>query len=159
MLVVNGINIVQTFFVIGGFLTSFIFLVHVEKEKSSSWFLLFKAALLRYIRFIPLLLLTVLMHATWLYHIGRGPFWDRVNFTERQFCRENWWTNLLFLDNYVNAERKCLIHRFYFKSLPKLWKNFKKILFQLVLGSWFLAEFPRNLHADFDSKVKKLMGF
>jgi peptidoglycan/LPS O-acetylase OafA/YrhL len=112
MLVVNGINTVQSFFVIGGFLTSFLFLVHVEKEKASSWTLVLKAALLRYIRFAPLLLLTILMHSTWLYRVGSGPLWDKVNFAERQFCRQNWWINMLFLDNYINVENKCLIHRF-----------------------------------------------
>jgi hypothetical protein len=88
MLVVNGINIVQ----------SFLFL---------------KAVILRYIRFAPLLLLTILMHSTWLYRVGSGPLWDKVNFAERQFCRQNWWINMLFLDNYVNVEEKCLIHTWY----------------------------------------------
>jgi peptidoglycan/LPS O-acetylase OafA/YrhL len=113
MLVVNGINIVQSFFVIGGFLTGFLFFVHVETDKSSGWMLFLKAVVLRYIRFAPLLLLTILMHSTWLYRVGSGPLWDKVNFAERQFCRQNWWINMLFLDNYVRVEEKCLIHSWY----------------------------------------------
>jgi peptidoglycan/LPS O-acetylase OafA/YrhL len=113
MLVVNGINIVQSFFVIGGFLTGFLFFVHVERDKSSGWLLFLKAVVLRYIRFAPLLLLTILMHSTWLYRVGSGPLWDKVNFAERQFCRQNWWINMLFLDNYIRVEEKCLIHSWY----------------------------------------------
>jgi peptidoglycan/LPS O-acetylase OafA/YrhL len=113
MLVVNGINIVQSFFVIGSFLTGYLFFVHVEQDKSSGWLLFLKAVILRYIRFAPLLLLTILMHSTWLYRVGSGPLWDKVNFAERQFCRQNWWINMLFLDNYVNVEEKCLIHTWY----------------------------------------------
>lgn len=113
MLVVNGINIVQSFFVIGGFLTGFLFFVHVERDKSSGWLLFLKAVVLRYIRFAPLLLLTILMHSTWLYRVGSGPLWDKVNFAERQFCRQNWWINMLFLDNYMRVEEKCLIHSWY----------------------------------------------
>lgn len=113
MLVVNGINIVQSFFVIGGFLTGFLFFVHVEKDKSSGWLLFLKAVILRYVRFAPLLLLTILMHSTWLYRVGSGPLWDKVNFAERQFCRQNWWINMLFMDNYINVEEKCLIHTWY----------------------------------------------
>lgn len=66
MIIINGLNIVQSFFVIGGFLTAYLFMVHVEKDKNPSWILLLKAVVLRYIRFAPLLLLAVLMHATWL---------------------------------------------------------------------------------------------
>lgn len=111
MLVVNGINLVQSFFVIGGFLTALLFMVHVENEKSPSWSMIFKTTILRYIRFAPLLILTILMHSTWLYRLGSGPLWDKVNFAERQFCRQNWWINMLFLDNYIKVEQKCLIHR------------------------------------------------
>lgn len=112
MLVVNGINIVQTFFVIGGFLTAYLFLVQSEKENTSGLSLFFKFVILRYIRFAPLLLLTILVHSTWLYRAGNGPLWDKVIFAERQYCRDNWWINMLFLDNYVKIEEKCLIHRF-----------------------------------------------
>lgn len=124
MLVVNGINLVQSFFVIGGFLTAFLFMVHAEEEKNPGIILVLKTALLRYIRFAPLLILAILMHSTWLYRFGTGPLWDKVNFAERQFCRENWWINMLFLDNYINVENKCLIHRFevrrFFMNLFKL---------------------------------------
>lgn len=116
MLVVNGINLVQSFFVIGGFLTAFLFMVQMEKEKGTGLVLILKAAVLRYIRFAPLLILAILMHSTWLYRVGTGPLWDKVNFAERQFCRENWWINMLFLDNYINVENKCLIHRFEINS-------------------------------------------
>lgn len=113
MLAVNGITIVQSFFVIGGFLTAYLFLVHVETDKSSGGILFIKAFVLRYIRFAPLLILTILVHATWLYRVGSGPLWDKVNFAERQFCRQNWLINILFLDNYLNVEMKCLIHSWY----------------------------------------------
>lgn len=112
MLLVNGINIVQSFFFIGGFLIGHLFKQHVEKEEPG-WLLFFKAAFLRYVRFAPLLILMLLSHATWLYRFGSGPVWDKVNFAERQFCRKNWWTNLLFLNNYIEVEQTCLIHTWY----------------------------------------------
>lgn len=104
---------VQSFLVIGGFLTACLFMMRVQKDKSSSFSLFLRGVIGRYVRFAPLLILTILIHSTWLYRLGNGPFWDRINFAERQFCRDNWWTNLLFLDNYINVERKCLIHSWY----------------------------------------------
>lgn len=104
----------QTFFVIGGFLTAYLFMVRMEEgSNKADYAMLLKGIVERFVRFAPLLALTVLVHSTWLYRLGSGPFWDRVNFTERQFCRQNWWTNLLFIDNYVNVEQKCLIHSWY----------------------------------------------
>lgn len=103
----------QTFFVIGGFLTAYLFMVRMEKNKSSSLTIFFKGIIARYLRFAPLLAFFVLIHATWLYRLGSGPFWDRVNYTEKQFCRDNWWTNLLFIDNYVKVDQKCFLHGWY----------------------------------------------
>lgn len=109
----SGNPAVQTFLVIGGFLTAILFMVRMERDNSSSFALFLRGIICRYIRLAPLMIFTILMHATWLYRLGSGPFWDRINFAEREFCRENWWTNLLFLDNYINVERKCLIHSWY----------------------------------------------
>lgn len=104
----------QTFFVISGFLTAYLFMMRTERGAGrADYSILLKGIIERYVRFAPLLILTLLVHSTWLYRLGSGPFWDRINFTERQFCRQNWWTNFLFIDNYVNVEMKCLIHTWY----------------------------------------------
>lgn len=100
----------QSFLVIGGFLTAFLQIRKMEKDNASSLKLFLKGIVGRYIRFAALLALTILLHSTWLYRLGNGPFWDRINYTERQFCRDNGWTNLLFVDNYINSENKCLLH-------------------------------------------------
>lgn len=131
MLAINGINIVQSFFVIGGFLTAYLFLVHVEADKTSSCILFVKAVILRYIRLAPLLILTILVHSTWLYRFGSGPLWDKVNFAERQFCRENWWINMLFLDNYINVQMKCLIHSWYLAA--DFWLSIFGTIFMIII--------------------------
>ena len=110
-LFIGGVFAVQSFLVIGGFLTAYLQMKRMEKDKDSSLKVFLKGILGRYIRFAVVMALAVLIHSTWLYRLGSGPFWDRINFTERQFCRDNGWTNLLFLDNYINSDRKCLIHR------------------------------------------------
>ena len=100
----------QSFLVIGGFLTAYLQMKRMEDGKDSSLKVFLKGILGRYIRLTVVMALAVLIHSTWLYRLGSGPFWDRLTFTDKQFCRDNGWTNLLYLDNYINSDRKCLIH-------------------------------------------------
>lgn len=51
MLVINGINIVQSFFVIGGFINTVCLLAYIKQEKKMGYGLLFKATVVRFIRF------------------------------------------------------------------------------------------------------------
>jgi peptidoglycan/LPS O-acetylase OafA/YrhL len=116
MLVINGGNLVQTFFFISGFLNSVVLLSYVEKNKVKNFTLMIKTIIYRYIRFAPVLLFLVLFNATWLYRLESGPFWDKFNFYERQSCRENMWTNLLFINNYVSGDLKCMVHTWFIST-------------------------------------------
>jgi hypothetical protein len=46
----------------------------------------------------------VFFYATLFYRLGSGPRWDVVVGPERDYCQKNWWTNLLFVNNYVNEQ-------------------------------------------------------
>lgn len=116
MIAINGANLVQSFFFISGFLNSIILSSYVEKNKLKSFTVLLKTIIYRYIRFAPVLLFLVLLHATWLYRFDTGPFWDKFNFYERQACRKNMWTNLLFINNYVSGDLKCMVHTWYIST-------------------------------------------
>lgn len=113
MVVINGGNLVQSFFVISGFLNSMVFLDYYKKKKQRSSIMLIKTITYRYIRFAPVLLFLVLLHATWLWRFNTGPFWDKFNYFERQSCRTNMWTNLLFINNYVSGDFKCMVHTWF----------------------------------------------
>jgi len=99
---------IHTYPVLGGMMTALMFMTDSKNGKISLIAFIVK----RYLRIIPLFGFATLMHATWLYRLGSGPFWDRVNFSERQFCRENWWSNLLFINNYY-SEQKCILPTWY----------------------------------------------
>lgn len=55
-------------------------------------------------RLTPAYAFILLLHATWLPKLQDGPLWPRGAEVERNFCRRNWWTNLLYVNNYVNAD-------------------------------------------------------
>lgn len=71
----------------------------------------------------------IALDATWLVHAGRGPFWENLVGKEYRRCRSNWWTNLLYINNYANKEEmvkfskastKFMNHLFYFSACSKL---------------------------------------
>jgi hypothetical protein len=38
-------------------------------------------------------------------HLGSGPMWDSTNSHLIQLCKENWWSALLYIQNYVGGYR------------------------------------------------------
>jgi hypothetical protein len=50
-------------------------------------------------------MLTVLFYTSLLPKIGSGPLWKVTVVPESEFCLENWWTNLLYVNNYVHVDR------------------------------------------------------
>ncbi|CAO1307095.1 unnamed protein product [Diamesa hyperborea] len=116
MIALNGGNIVQNFFFLSGFLNSVILLSYIEKNRFKYVHVWLKAFFYRLIRFAPVLVFLIWLHATWLYRMDNGPFWDKIVFAERQACRKNWWKNVLFINNYIGGDEKCMIHTWYISA-------------------------------------------
>lgn len=104
MFTLNGMTIVQTFFTISGFLLTVQFLDMTNSfKKKVNFSYIFYAILYRFIRLSPVYAFMIFFDATWLIRMNEGPGWKRIAESERYFCRKNWWTNLLYLNNYVNV--------------------------------------------------------
>lgn len=37
-------------------------------------------------------------------HLGDGPLWPQKTWHEAEMCKKYWWTNLLFISNFLNAK-------------------------------------------------------
>lgn len=123
----NGSNILQAFFAISGFLIAVQFMELRERNKFKTIFL-WKAIFYRYLRwvarrgnerprvsgfertnsylsfrFTPAYMFIVMFNATMLLKTTSGPVWPHYADNERSFCRWNWWTNLLYINNFVKA--------------------------------------------------------
>ncbi|XP_044728552.1 nose resistant to fluoxetine protein 6-like [Chrysoperla carnea] len=105
----HGDVFVDTFFMISGLLVTYCLLVQFQKKFLNPLLLVF----LRYIRLTPLYAVTLFYYATLFYKSGSGPQWDLMIRAERDYCRESWWTNMLYISNYVKTDKMCMIHTWY----------------------------------------------
>ncbi|XP_022244612.1 O-acyltransferase like protein-like [Limulus polyphemus] len=46
-------------------------------------------------------------------NFGSGPIWHDKLDTLAKVCRKNWWTNLLYISNFLKPENICVPHGFY----------------------------------------------
>ncbi|XP_050436822.1 nose resistant to fluoxetine protein 6-like isoform X2 [Adelges cooleyi] len=106
----NGALIVDMFFVISGFLTFHFLYEELTKTKK---FNLTMLLIWRWLRVMPLYGLLIAFHTFVLAHLTNGPLWKKLAVRESEYCQQNWWTNVLFLNNYVNSNRPCMIQSWY----------------------------------------------
>jgi hypothetical protein len=55
-------------------------------------------------RLTPIYAFVIFYYATLFNYTGSGPMWKVVAGQDSQDCRDNWWTNILYISNYVNAD-------------------------------------------------------
>lgn len=97
----NGAVIVQIYFLLSGIVLALPFLERMAKHKFN--FKIFILATIgRYIRLTPAYAIVILVNATFVYRLSSGPYWEQLVGSERQRCRENWWTNVLYINNQVH---------------------------------------------------------
>jgi hypothetical protein len=56
-------------------------------------------------RLTPVYAIMVALAASWFNHLGSGPMWNHIVSSETEDCRQNWWYNLLYLNNYINSHK------------------------------------------------------
>ncbi|XP_071448702.1 nose resistant to fluoxetine protein 6-like [Hetaerina americana] len=105
----HGDLVVDTFFTSGAFLLAYFLLLELEKRKVST----LKLIIFRYVRLTPTVLFIVLFYASILIKLGSGPFWNATMSRERDNCQQNWWTNILYINNYVHPDKMCVLQSWY----------------------------------------------
>ncbi|KAK2576556.1 hypothetical protein KPH14_005229 [Odynerus spinipes] len=148
MLVLNGNMVTDTFFLLSGVLLAYT--EALKKEKTSNWkFDIFGLYVHRYLRLTPAYAMMIGFYATIYYKFGSGPHWDTWVGSNRDHCRENWWTNLLYVNNYVNVPDMCLSQSWYLATdMQLIWlspiflypmlKLVRRIFFWIVIGLGFV---------------------
>ena len=99
---VSNISIaVESFFLLGAFLSSYLTFKDIEKYGRFRYLYFY---LHRYFRISPLLYLYTIISINLVYHFGQGPLWSFPFLTP---CNGNWWYNLLYLGNVKDPLETC----------------------------------------------------
>lgn len=167
MLVLNGTVVIQTYFLIAGWLLSYNFFVLIEKQREVKLHYVFLAFINRYIRLTPCLALVIAFNTSWIYHLGSGPFWEKLVGDEYRNCRKNWWTNILYINNYYDFQHTCMLQTWYlgadtqlfFLSLiimTLIWKfkKYLKVILGISLAIGFIVPGVINYIYDYDIIVR-----
>uniref|UniRef100_A0A1Q3FMG8 Acyltransferase 3 domain-containing protein n=2 Tax=Culex tarsalis TaxID=7177 RepID=A0A1Q3FMG8_CULTA len=139
---------VDVFFAISGLLLAVHFVKYTEGKRFSVghfWLALVN----RFLRSLPLYALMMLFSVSVYDQLQVSPSAYKIMPMVRTICREKWWINALFVNNYYRPEEQCLIHTWYLAAdfqlfvigmaiVMVLWKypNLMKPMFcvLLVLG-------------------------
>ncbi|XP_014288490.1 nose resistant to fluoxetine protein 6 isoform X2 [Halyomorpha halys] len=120
-LIVNGPMAVDTFFLISGMLNMYGFLHTVARTKRYTLKDLLDGYLHRYLRLTPAYLMMIGFTATWLYRLRDGPLWDRFVGDYKDICRQTYWANIVYLNNYLEPENFCMMQSWYLAADMQLY--------------------------------------
>uniref|UniRef100_A0A182J2N6 Acyltransferase 3 domain-containing protein n=1 Tax=Anopheles atroparvus TaxID=41427 RepID=A0A182J2N6_ANOAO len=125
--------LVQIFFTIGGYLLSVNFLRDASRGPIDARYVANKL-LNRLLRLLPVygyfLLFSVSLNAR--FDVNVNGF--RLFTAENAICRQNWWANLFFVNNFVWPRELCLMHTWYLAADLQLFLMALAVL--LVIHRW-----------------------
>ncbi|XP_064215010.1 nose resistant to fluoxetine protein 6 isoform X2 [Tribolium castaneum] len=154
--------ILQTYFMLSSWLLTYQFFVDHEKKEKIKFSYLVNSFVKRYFRITPTLLILVGMCATWLVHLSRGPFWDDIIGHSYRTCRSNWWSNPIYLNNFIHPVEMCQPSLWYIAVdtqyyivglfiLCLIWKYQEKIA--LILGCLWVVHVLDTYSRIYSSKI------
>ncbi|XP_075983443.1 nose resistant to fluoxetine protein 6-like [Anticarsia gemmatalis] len=122
VLLANSTLVVQIFFTMSSFLLAHKLLQQRRKGDNTPPVATFLETMInRIIRISPSYFVTVWFAASWYERLGSGPMWTPLVGAEAQVCRRKWWTHLLYLNNVLYADDKCLIQTWYLAADTQLY--------------------------------------
>lgn len=135
MFLMNGVYVVQMFFIIGGFMWALAFNELVNRAKGITPALGLIAITLRYIRLTPVYALFILLQLSSIF-IPTNIFLQRSFLQERENCRKNGWSNLLYINNYYHTDAICIGHSWYLSA------DFQNAIGAVII-LFFAHKFPK----------------
>ncbi|XP_078686671.1 nose resistant to fluoxetine protein 6-like [Branchiostoma floridae x Branchiostoma belcheri] len=110
--IMNALVSVDSFFFLSGLLMTYLLLRQIgknrEKGKSVPYGMLYFH---RYWRLTPTYMFVMMLYVWVLPYMFSGPFWPPAPLDPN--CGDNWWTNILYINNLVNDDRQCMIWSWY----------------------------------------------
>lgn len=116
--VMNGSFSVDSFFVLSGFLLSYLFYSEYRRadgERTSGFWFWVMFYVHRIWRLTPLYAIVLWIDASVAHYVSSGPYWDygdQPN-SENVLCAASWWRNLLYVNNFQNITSQCMAWSWY----------------------------------------------
>ncbi|XP_075234541.1 nose resistant to fluoxetine protein 6-like [Lycorma delicatula] len=130
--VLNGVLAVDVFILINGLLLSYLFMDVMMKGHKFNLLLFYTH---RIVRIVPGYTVLILFALTLFpRYFGDGPLWKTYVGRHTEYCYKNWWTNLLFINNYVHSEEQCIPSTWYLSVDMQL--HFLAPIFLYSLYKW-----------------------
>ncbi|XP_042896782.1 nose resistant to fluoxetine protein 6 [Parasteatoda tepidariorum] len=104
--VLNAWYSVDSFFVLSGFLMSYLYFQERTKRRSEIAWINFYFH--RFLRLTPIYVIVLAFFATVLPLLGSGPFWYWFDFKVEEHCQNTWWRNLLYISNFQDLLDQCM---------------------------------------------------
>ncbi|XP_054271530.1 nose resistant to fluoxetine protein 6-like [Macrosteles quadrilineatus] len=130
MIVLNATLSVDVFFLISGILNTYVYM-NLARRRGKTLMSHLVGYVHRYLRLTPAYGLMIVVTATWLYRTGDGPLWDRLVGGAKNDCTQNWWTGLLYINNYVNPNSNCMMQSWYLAADMQLFWLSPLVLYPL----------------------------
>ncbi|CAO1386214.1 unnamed protein product [Diamesa serratosioi] len=114
----NSPLLVDSFLLLSGFLFARLILIELDKRRGKINFGLLYV--FRYIRLTPAYFAMIGLYSTWFIKIGNGPLWKSRLSMEQERCQASWWTNLLYINNYIGNDSLCMFQSWYLAADTQL---------------------------------------
>ena len=101
ILVYGAFYAVDTFFWLSGFFMAYFFLEDLEKSVKASPVKILKVYIHRYLRVTPVYMFCLFFFWTLQIYMGNGPLYVFIDETFFGECKDYWWTNLLYVNNFI----------------------------------------------------------
>ncbi|GFY58014.1 nose resistant to fluoxetine protein 6 [Trichonephila inaurata madagascariensis] len=110
--ILNGSHMISYFFVLSGFLNGYFISRYYFQNGAIPWFYYYWK---KFERTAPLYAMILGFYAILFSYTGSGPVWP--TYGTNPVCKESWWWNLFFINNFQSSWKQVTILQNYFKIL------------------------------------------
>ncbi|XP_067685689.1 O-acyltransferase like protein-like [Haliotis asinina] len=146
--IMNGTLSVDTFFFLSGLLVTYLFLKETEKAGGLKVKHMVMYYVHRYLRLTPVYAYVIFVYTFVVPYLVDGPTWTSP--TDKASCENNWWINMLYINNLLRADQMCIAWSWYLANDMQFYFVAPVVLIPLALSLQVKNTFAR--------KVLKLTG-
>ncbi|KAK0407463.1 hypothetical protein QR680_019207 [Steinernema hermaphroditum] len=135
LLILNGFYSVDSFFFLSGLLLTYLFFKEATPKRVKSpvtWILFYFH---RFLRLTPPYMMFIGFYVAYLKHFTIGPT-ELQEDAMMENCQDNWWTNILYINNLVHDKKMCYSITWYLAADMQMYVFSPILLIALFINHW-----------------------